>query len=98
MIIDGKKMADIWLNDIAAQTNALGESLHLASICVGDDEGLKKFVALKQKAAQSVGMQFSSYFFDTNDEAGVRQTLQYLPVGMPTSCSRSFPEKKTSMR
>lgn len=78
MIIDGKKMADAWLNDIAVQVRALGEPLHLAAVCVGDDAGLKTFVALKQKAAQSVGIQFSSYFFESNDEAGMRQTLQYL--------------------
>lgn len=86
-LVNGKELAEAWLNDIAVQVAALGVPLHLAAVCacptngrVGDDAGLRKFVALKQKAAQSVGVQFSSYFFDVTDETGARQTLQYLAV------------------
>lgn len=92
MMLDGKALASAWLSDIAVQVRhacrqagALEEPLHLAAVCacpnkwrVGDDAGLKKFVTLKQKAAHSVGIHFSSYFFDMNNEAGVRQTLEYL--------------------
>ena len=77
-LIDGKALADVWLVNIAEQVHALGVAPHLAAVCVGDDAGLRSFVKLKQKAAQSIGIQFSSYFFDANDEDGVRQTLQYL--------------------
>ena len=77
-IVDGKALARAWLDDIAAQVRVLSAPLHLAAVCAGGDEGLKKFVALKQKAAQSMGITFSSYFFDANDEVGARATLQYL--------------------
>lgn len=77
-IIDGRAIADAVMTGLAEQIRALGEPLHLAAICVGDDVGLRSFVKLKQKAAISVGAEFSSYFFDANDEEGARQTLQYL--------------------
>lgn len=66
------------MSGLVGQLTALGEPLHLAATCVGDDTGLRSFVKLKQKAALSVGAEFSSYFFDVNDEDGARQTLQYL--------------------
>lgn len=77
-LIDGKALADAWLGDVAEQVQALGVAPHCAAVCVGDDAGLRSFVKLKQKAAQLVGIEFSSYFFDANDEAGACQTLQYL--------------------
>jgi len=76
--IDGKAIADVVMTGLAKQIRALGEPLHLAAICVGDDIGVRSFVKLKQKAALLVGAEFSSYFFDANDEDGARQTLQYL--------------------
>ncbi|MEK7638042.1 MAG: bifunctional 5,10-methylenetetrahydrofolate dehydrogenase/5,10-methenyltetrahydrofolate cyclohydrolase [Patescibacteria group bacterium] len=77
-IVDGKAIADVVMTGLAEQLSALGEPLRLAALCVGDDVGLRSFVKLKQKAAQSIGAEFSSYFFDANDEDGARQTLQYL--------------------
>lgn len=76
--IDGRAIADEVLHGIAAQVAALDVPLHLAAVCVEGDAGLKSFVRIKQKAAQSVGIQFSSYFFDADDEAGARQTLEFL--------------------
>lgn len=78
LLIDGKAIADAVMNGTAEQVRALGVPLHLAAVCIGDDAGLRSFVKLKQKAANSVGMEFSSYFFDASDEEGARQTLQYL--------------------
>ncbi len=77
-IIDGRAIADVVMTGLTGQLTALTEPLHLAAICIGDDAGLRAFVKLKQKAAISIGAEFSSYFFDANDEDGVRQTLQYL--------------------
>ncbi len=77
-IINGRAIADAWLTDLAAQVQALDTPLHLAAVCAGDDAALRSFVRLKQRAAQSIGVQFSSYFFDADDEGGARQTVQYL--------------------
>lgn len=78
VIIDGNNIAEHWLRDIASQVSALGAPPHLAAVCVRGDSGLEAFVRLKQKAALKCGIMFSSYFFGADDEAGVRQTLQWL--------------------
>jgi methylenetetrahydrofolate dehydrogenase (NADP+) / methenyltetrahydrofolate cyclohydrolase len=77
-IIDGRALADAWLADISVQVKALGVPLHLAALCVGEDHGLRRFVKLKQKAAQSAGIELSSYFFNADDRAGVEQTIRFL--------------------
>jgi methylenetetrahydrofolate dehydrogenase (NADP+) / methenyltetrahydrofolate cyclohydrolase len=77
-LINGRDIADEILSGIAVQVAALDVPLHLAAVCVGDDVGLKTFMRIKQKAAQSVGIQFSSYFFDADDEAGAHETLAFL--------------------
>ncbi len=77
-IINGRAIADTILSGLATQVAALGVPLQLAAVCAGDNEGLKTFVRLKQKAAHSIGVQFSSYFFDANQESEARQALQYL--------------------
>lgn len=75
-IIDGKALADQWLGDIAAQLQALGAPLHLAAVCASDDAGLKKFVKLKQKAAQKIGVEFSAYYPKGQQE--LREMLNWL--------------------
>lgn len=77
-LINGRAIADEVLGGVTEQVMALGAPLHLAAVCVGDDTGLRAFVNLKKKAAQSVGIEFSSYFFDAGDEAGARSTLEFL--------------------
>lgn len=77
-IINGRSLADAVLANIGEQVRALGQPLHLAAVCVGDDPALKAFVKLKQKAAQSVGVTFSSYLFDGSHTDEVIDTLQYL--------------------
>ncbi len=77
-IVDGKGIADAVLNNLKTQLDALAAPLHLAAVCAGDDEGVRGFVKVKQKAAQSVGVTFSTYFFDAADERGMRATLDYL--------------------
>jgi methylenetetrahydrofolate dehydrogenase (NADP+)/methenyltetrahydrofolate cyclohydrolase len=77
-ILDGKAIADVVMTGLAEQIHALGEPLHLAAVCIGDDAGLRQFVKLKQKAAVSIGAEFSSYFFDANDQDGAIQTLRFL--------------------
>lgn len=77
-IIDGRAIADAVMTDLSAKFRVRAVPLHLAALCAGDDPGLRSFVRLKQKAAVSVGVEFSSYFFDAHDEDGAQQTLKYL--------------------
>ena len=79
-IVDGKGLAGAILVNIKTQADALTEPLHLAAVCVGEDPGLRAFVKLKQKAAQSAGITFSSYLFDGKDTQEVLDTLKYLAV------------------
>lgn len=77
-LVDGKGLAVAILDNLKVQCDALPEPLHLAAVCVGDDPGLKAFVKIKQKAAQSIGATFSSYMFDANDMQGASDTLDFL--------------------
>jgi len=77
-LIDGRGISNAILKNLSEQITALGEPIHLAAVCIGSDPGLRSFIRLKQKAAQMVGMTFSSYFFDGENENEVRQTLAYL--------------------
>jgi methylenetetrahydrofolate dehydrogenase (NADP+)/methenyltetrahydrofolate cyclohydrolase len=75
VLIDGKALASEWLDGLAEQVRALNAPVGLAAVCVGDDPGLKAFVKLKQKAAESIGVTFSSYFLESQEE--VREALGY---------------------
>lgn len=75
-IVDGRGMANEILSGIRAQVEALGVPLQLAAVCVDGDVALASFVRLKQKAAQSVGIQFSSYFVQS--QAHAEETLRFL--------------------
>ncbi len=76
--INGRAIADEILTGLAAQVSALGVPIQLAAVCVGDDAGLRSFVRIKQKAAQSIGVQFSSYYFDANQSDEARDALKFL--------------------
>lgn len=76
--VDGKGLAGAILDNLKVQCDALPEPLHLAAVCAGDDPGLKAFVKIKQKAAQSIGVTFSSYMFDADDIQGASDTLDFL--------------------
>ena len=77
-LINGRAIADEVLSGLAAQVAALQAPLQLAAVCVGDNDGLKTFVRIKQKAAQSLGIEFSSYYFDATKEEDARQLLEFL--------------------
>jgi methylenetetrahydrofolate dehydrogenase (NADP+)/methenyltetrahydrofolate cyclohydrolase len=77
-LIDGRAIADAVMAGLAEQLRALSVPLHCAAVCTGDNPGLRAFIKLKQKAAVSIGAQFSSYFFDTTDQQGALKTMQYL--------------------
>lgn len=77
-LIDGKMVAGRVLDDVGQQVVALGAPVHLAAVCVGDDPSLRAFVKIKQKAAQSVGITFSSYLFTDAELADAHETLRFL--------------------
>lgn len=77
-IIDGNGIAAAVRTGVRTQVEALGVSLHLAAVCVGSDPGIRAFVDLKRKAAQTAGIEFSAYLFDGTDRQAVAETLRYL--------------------
>lgn len=80
MNIDGTTIANKVLGQVAEEIRNSGKEFHLAAIVVGDDSGLNKFVELKKKAAESIGIQFSAYKFDgdTEKQGEVVATLKFL--------------------
>lgn len=76
MIVDGKQIAEDLLEELKKQVEALrqaqGEPLRIAAILVGDDQEFKKFVELKGKKAETIGIEFKMFQFDENiDEAAM---------------------------
>ncbi len=75
-IIDGSAIAEKKLGELAKRVQ--GHRVHLAAVLVGEDPGLKKFVELKKKAAESIGIQFSTYQFSEAQAEEVKETLRWL--------------------
>ncbi len=69
--VDGKKIADGILAEVAEKVKAMKRPLKMAAILIGDDSKSKKFLELKKKAAESVGIGFDMHEFSadmkTND-------------------------------
>jgi len=63
MIIDGKKIAEEILAEIAEEVKKSAKSLKLAAVLVGDDADSRRFLELKQKVAERVGVGFKLYEF-----------------------------------
>lgn len=80
MNIDGTTIANKVIGQVAEEIRNSGKEFHLAAVVVGDDPGLNKFVELKKKAAESIGIQFSAYKFDGDAEKQeeVVDTLSFL--------------------
>ncbi len=66
MIIDGRKIAQKVLGELKEKLRKSGKSLRLAAVLVGENPGLKKFVELKKKAAEEIGVEFRTYEFPGN--------------------------------
>lgn len=70
MTIDGRKIAQKILDEIREKVEALqqaqGKKLRLAAVLISSDEELKKFLELKRKAAEEVGIEFRQYDFPGN--------------------------------
>ncbi len=82
-IINGTAIAEALLDDVARAARALekkmGRRPSLAVILVGNDPASHLYVKLKQKAAQSVGIDFHVYRFTHNEtEDTVMHALSFL--------------------
>lgn len=66
MIINGRQIANEILESLKVETSLKNLKLTMVAVLVGDKPGLKTFVKLKGKAANSVGVDFQSYFFPEN--------------------------------
>lgn len=82
MIVDGKKIARRVLDELKDRVKEKNLKLRLAAVLVGEDPKLEKFVQLKAKAAEEVGIAFPVYQFpesiQTNELAGrVRQIASF---------------------
>ena len=66
MVIDGKKIADEALGGLKKEVSEKESKLRLAAILVGDDPEFKKFVELKGKVAENIGVSFEMYQFSEN--------------------------------
>ena len=65
-IIDGKKIAERILREVTEGVAKLSRPLKMAAILIGDDPKSKKFLELKKKAAESVGVDFDFYEFSAD--------------------------------
>ncbi len=63
MIIDGKKIAEEVISQIADKSKQPSEPLRLAGILVGDNQSARKFLELKKTTASKVGIDFRIYEF-----------------------------------
>ncbi len=82
MIIDGRKIADRILEEVKEKLRKSGKSLRLAAVLVGENPELEKFVQLKAKAAEKIGVAFPVYQFLKEIEADelvkrVREVLSF---------------------
>lgn len=58
MIIDGKKLAEEVLVELASQVKKFSKLIKLAGVLVGNFPGSRKFLELKKKAAEKIGITF----------------------------------------
>ncbi len=63
MIIDGRKIADEILGELAGKIKNLNKPLQLAAVLVGGHPGSRKFLELKKNAAEKTGISFKQYEF-----------------------------------
>lgn len=64
---DGKKIRDGILSDLKSKIDQMDPKPGLAVICIGDNPVCSKYVGLKQKVADKLGVNFFSYYFDTHN-------------------------------
>lgn len=63
MVIDGRKIADKILGELKSEVAKIKKPPYLAAVLVGDDAGSRRFLELKKKAAESIGVECRIYEF-----------------------------------
>lgn len=71
MIVDGKTIAEEMLRKVAEEVKQIGRPLKLTAVLVGDHAGSRKFLELKKKAAEKVGINFTMQEFSADLPEGV---------------------------
>ncbi|MBI2003392.1 MAG: bifunctional 5,10-methylenetetrahydrofolate dehydrogenase/5,10-methenyltetrahydrofolate cyclohydrolase [Parcubacteria group bacterium] len=66
MIVDGRKIAQIILDEVKDKLRKSGGELRLVAVLVGENPELRKFIELKKKAAEEIGIDFRTYEFPEN--------------------------------
>lgn len=66
MIIDGKKIAQKILEEVKEKIQKSEKKFRLVAIFVGENPELRKFVELKKKAAEEIGVDFKIHEFPEN--------------------------------
>lgn len=69
-LIDGNRIAQPYLDNIAEQTRKHGKHPGLKSIIIGDNENSRKYTQIKAKTAQQVGINFTSKAFPAAFDPG----------------------------
>jgi len=59
VIVDGKKIRDEIRDELKKQIKKIGRLIHLELVYVGEDPVIEKFINLKEKFGESVGVQVS---------------------------------------
>ncbi len=62
-MIDGQALAAETLKKLAGEVQGLSKTFQLAGVLLGDSPSSKKFLDLKKKAAQEIGLDFEIYSF-----------------------------------
>lgn len=76
MFIDGRKIAQKILDEVKNKIQKSGKKFRLAAVLVGENPELKKFIELKKKAAEKIGVEFQQYEFPENiSEDQLREEL-----------------------
>lgn len=78
-LIDGKKIADEILVNIAKEVIKLKKRPGLAAILVGDNPASQLYLRLKKEACEKVGLDFHSYFLEKDcPETKVLEVIDFL--------------------
>lgn len=84
MIIDGRKMAEEILENLAGQVKHLSSNSGLTGVLVGDSQSSQKFLELKQKAAEKIGLNFEIKKFPES------VTMSELQIELPSIVKQPF--------
>ncbi|MEK7600810.1 MAG: bifunctional 5,10-methylenetetrahydrofolate dehydrogenase/5,10-methenyltetrahydrofolate cyclohydrolase [Patescibacteria group bacterium] len=77
-ILDGTIIAEHMHERIRMRVDALGVAPMLAAVSVGKDPAVEKFIAIKKKAAERCGINFSSYVIEDASDAKLREAIAFL--------------------